>query len=109
MSRDILDFPVSIRISNEYFVGYPDVKIPGKSICQLFFGQNKEGTDIIIIKNNTNKTVYCYEEDELVKELKFSYWNFYICPYKISIKNDTEFPLSLSDVELKIYLTNEYD
>jgi len=109
MSRDVLDSPVSIRISNEYFVGYPDVKIPGKSIYQLFFGKNIEGIDIIIIKNNINKTIYCYEEDELVKELKLSYWNFYIYPYKIIIKNDTESPLLLNDIKLKIYLTNEYD
>jgi hypothetical protein len=108
MSRNILDFPVSIRISNEYFVGYSDVKIPANSIFELFFGQNKEKVPIIIIKNINNETIYCYEEDEFIKELRLSYWNFYIFPYKIIIKNDTESPVPLNDINLKIYLTNEH-
>ena len=105
--RNILDFPVNIRISNEYFVGYPDVKIPANSRFQLFFGQNQEKVEIIIIKNINNETVYCYEEDELVKELKNSYWNLCI-PYNIIIKNETNEVLSLNDKTIKIYLTN-YD
>lgn len=108
MPRNTIDSPINIRISNEYFVGYSNVRIPANSIYQLFFGQTKEEISIIIIKNINNETIYYYEEDELVKELKLSYWNLRI-PYKIIIKNNTEFPLSLNDIELKIYLTNEYE
>lgn len=101
-----LDSPVSIRISNEYFVGYSDVKIPANSEYQLFFGQNKEKVPIIIIKNTNNETVYCYEENELVKELMYSYWNLCI-PYKIIIINNTSEALSLNNNNLNIILTNE--
>ncbi|WP_287385580.1 hypothetical protein [Lachnospira sp.] len=101
-----LDFPVNIRISNEYFVGYPDVKIPANSTYQLFFGQTKEEVPIIIIKNIDNETVYYYEEDELVKELMYSYWNLCI-PYKIIIKNNTESPCELNNKNIQIYITNE--
>lgn len=101
-----LDSPVNIRISNEYFIGYPDVKIPANSKYKLYFGQNKERIPIIIIKNK--ETIYCYEEDELVKELMYSYWNLCI-PYNIIIKNETDEVLSLNDKNLKIYITNEED
>lgn len=106
MSRNILDFPVNIRISNEYFVGYPNVKIPANSQYQLFFGQNKERVPIIIIKSTNNETVYCYEENKLVKELRDSYWNLSI-PYKIIIINNTSEVLSLNDNNLNIVITNE--
>lgn len=101
-----LDFPVTIRISNEYFVGYPDVKIPANSIYQLFFGQTKEEVSIIIFKSINNETIYYYEEDELVKSLRESYWNLSI-PYKIIVKNNTDFPYQLSDKNVQIYITNE--
>lgn len=104
--RNVLDSPVNIRISNEYFVGYPDVKIPANSQYQLFFGQNTERIPIIIIKSINNETVYCYEEDELVKELRDSYWNLSI-PYKIIIINNTSEVLSLNDNNLNIVITNE--
>jgi len=104
MSRNILDSPVNIRISNEYFVGYPDVKVPPNSEYELLFGQNKEEVPIIIIRNNDN--IYCYEQNETIKQLMYSYWNLCI-PYKIIIINNTSEILSLNNTNLNIILTNE--
>ena len=53
MSRDILG-KVNIRISNELFVGYPNIKIPENTSFKLFSTSNTDKSNIFNIVNKTN-------------------------------------------------------
>ena len=106
MCRDILG-KVNIRISNELFVGYPNIKIPENTSFKLLFGENKDHNPIIVLieLGNENRG-YVYEMNDDLKEFRESYWNLCI-PYDIVIINNSPIPLLLSDTHIEIYITNQ--